>query len=171
MEVRRAPMPDGGFVTTYTDITDRRQSARFEAANLAKSRFLENMSHDLRKPIAAVIEDCQLLLMGRGSGLKKADRTTVENVRNNSSHLLSMVDELLEMSRIEAGQVEVKPTAVELPVVVAQVLRVAEPAAKAKGLVLRTDMTDELEVHTDGRLLGRILMNLLGNAVEFTSKG
>ena len=71
VEVRRAPMPDGGFVTTYTDITARRQSARFEAANLAKSRFLENMSHDLRKPIAAVIEDCQLLLIGGGSGLKE----------------------------------------------------------------------------------------------------
>ena len=120
MEVRRAPMPDGGFVTTYTDITDRRQSARFEAANLAKSRFLENMSHDLRKPIAAVIEDCQLLLMSGLGGLRKSERTTVENVRNNASHLLSMVDELLEMSRIEAGQVEVKPTAVEVPVVVAQ---------------------------------------------------
>ncbi len=171
MEVRRAPMPDGGFVTTYTDITDRRQSARFEAANLAKSRFLENMSHDLRKPIAAVIEDCQLLLIGGGSGLKESERTIVENVRDNTSHLLGMVDELLEMSRIEAGQVEVKPTAVAVPAAVAQALRVIEPAAKAKGLILKTDVESELEARTDGRLLARILMNLLGNAVEYTSKG
>ena len=171
MEVRRAPMPDGGFVTTYTDITDRRQSARFEAANLAKSRFLENMSHDLRKPIAAVIEDCQLLLIGGGSGLKKSDRTIVENVRDNTSHLLGMVDELLEMSRIEAGQVEVKPMAVTVPAAAAQALRVIEPAAKAKGLILKTDVESELEARTDGRLLVRILMNLLGNAVEYTSKG
>jgi two-component system, sensor histidine kinase len=171
MEVRRAPMPDGGFVTTYTDITDRRQSARFEAANLAKSRFLENMSHDLRKPIAAVIEDCQLLLIGGGSGLKNSERAIVENVRDNTSHLLGMVDELLEMSRIEAGQVEVKPTAVAVPAAVAQALRVIEPAAKAKGLILKTDVESELEARTDGRLLARILMNLLGNAVEYTSKG
>ncbi len=171
MEVRRAPMPDGGFVTTYTDITDRRQSARFEAANLAKSRFLENMSHDLRKPIAAVIEDCQLLLIGGGSDLKNSERTILENVRDNTSHLLGMVDELLEMSRIEAGQVEVKPTAVEVPAAVAQALRVIEPAANAKGLVLRTDTENELEARTDGQLLARILMNLLGNAVEYTSKG
>ncbi len=171
MEVRRAPMPDGGFVTTYTDITDRRQSARFEAANLAKSRFLENMSHDLRKPIAAVIEDCQILLIARGSGLKKSERNIVENIRDNSSHLLGMVDELLEMSRIEAGQVEVKPRAVAVPSAVAQALRVIEPAAKAKGLILKTDMEGELDTCTDGRLLARILMNLLGNAVEYTSKG
>ena len=171
VEVRRAPMPDGGFVTTYTDITDRRQSARFEAANLAKSRFLENMSHDLRKPIAAVIEDCQLLLIGGENGLKKSEWTIVENVRDNTSHLLGMVDELLEMSRIEAGQVEVKPTAVEVPAAVAQALRVIEPAAKAKGLVLKTNMENELEARTDGRLLARILMNLLGNAVEYTSRG
>ena len=171
MEVRRAPMPDGGFVTTYTDITDRRQSARFEAANLAKSRFLENMSHDLRKPIAAVIEDCQLLLIGEGSGLGRPERTIVENVRDNTRHLLSMVDELLEMARIEAGQVEVKPTAVEVPAAVAQALRVIEPAAKAKALALKTDVEKELEARTDGRLLARILMNLLGNAVEYTSKG
>lgn len=170
-EVRRAPMPDGGFVTTYTDITDRRQSARFEAANLAKSRFLENMSHDLRKPIAAVIEDCQLLLIDGGSSLKKSERTIVENVRDNTSHLLGMVDELLEMSRIEAGQVEVKPMAVAVPAATAQALRVIEPAAKAKGLILKTDVESELEAHTDGRLLVRILMNLLGNAVEYTSQG
>jgi two-component system, sensor histidine kinase len=171
MEVRRAPMPDGGFVTTYTDITDRRQSARFEAANLAKSRFLENMSHDLRKPIAAVIEDCQLLLAGDGSAPGEPERNTVGNIRDNASHLLGMVDELLEMSRIEAGQVEVKPTAVTVAGVVAQALRVVEPAAKAKGLVITTDIPNELDVRTDGRLLGRILMNLLGNAVEYTSKG
>ena len=171
MEVRRASMPDGGFVTTYTDITDRRQSARFEAANLAKSRFLENMSHDLRKPIAAVIEDCQLLLIGGGSGLKKSERTIVENIRDNTSHLLGMVDELLEMSRIEAGQVEVKPRAVAVPAAVAQALRVIEPAAKAKDLILKTEMEGEQEVRTDDRLLARILMNLLGNAVEYTSKG
>lgn len=170
-EVRRAPMPDGGFVTTYTDITDRRQSARFEAANLAKSRFLENMSHDLRKPIAAVIEDCQLLLIGGGSGLKQSEHAVVENVRDNASHLLGMVDELLEMSRIEAGQVDVKAKYVAVSAAVAQALRAVEPVAKAKSLTLETEMDNELEAKTDGRLLARILMNLLGNAVEYTSTG
>ena len=170
VEVRRAPMPDGGFVTTYTDITDKRQSARFEAANIAKSRFLENMSHDLRKPIAAVIEDCQLLL-GHRDGLGSLERSLIENVRGNTSHLLGMVDELLEMSRIEAGQVEVKPSHFAIATVMGQAKRVIEPAAKTKGLTLKTDVNDGIEVRTDERLLSRILMNLLGNAVEYTSKG
>ena len=170
VEVRRAPMPDGGFVTTYTDITDKRQSARFEAANIAKSRFLENMSHDLRKPIAAVIEDCQLLL-GQRDGLGSLERALIENVRGNTSHLLGMVDELLEMSRIEAGQVDVKPSRFAVVTALAQAQRVIEPTAKTKGLTLKTDVKEGIEVHTDERLLSRILMNLLGNAVEYTGKG
>jgi signal transduction histidine kinase len=171
MEVRRAPMPDGGFVTTYRDITDRRQSARFEAANLAKSRFLENMSHDLRKPIAAVIEDCQLLLMDGERGIKGSDQTVVENIRENAGHLLGIIDELLEMSRIEAGQVEVKAASFYILTAVSQAFRVMEPAAKAKGLVLKTDVENGLEASTDSRILVRVLMNLVGNAVEYTSKG
>ena len=72
MEVRRAPMPGGGFVTTYSDITDRKQAVRMELANEAKSQFLQNMSHDLRKPVAAIIEDTRLVLDGRGSPLTSA---------------------------------------------------------------------------------------------------
>jgi signal transduction histidine kinase len=171
VEVRRAPMPDGGFVTTYTDITFRKQSARLEAANEAKSSFLENMSHDLRKPIAAVIEDCRLLLAERGSGLYRSEKAVIENVIGNARHLLGMVDELLEMARIEAGQIEVKPRAISLTATVAQALRVTEPAAKAKGLRLTAETETEFEAHTDGRLLSRILMNLIGNAVEYTDAG
>ena len=171
VEVRRAPMPDGGFVTTYTDITFRKQSARLEAVNEAKSSFLENMSHDLRKPIAAVIEDCRLLLAERGSGLYQSEKAVIENVIGNARHLLGMVDELLEMARIEAGQIEVKPKAISLTATVAQALRVTEPAAKAKGLRLTAETEAELEANTDGRLLSRILMNLIGNAVEYTSEG
>ena len=128
------------------------------------------MSHDLRKPIAAVIEDCQLLL-GHRDGLGSLERSLIENVRGNTSHLLGMVDELLEMSRIEAGQVEVKPSHFAIATTLVQAQRVIEPVAKAKGLVLQTEVKDNLEVRTDERLLSRILMNLLGNEVEYTGKG
>ena len=171
VEIRRAPMPDGGFVTTYTDITFRKQSARLEAANEAKSRFLENMSHDLRKPISAVIEDCRLFLTRRGGNRLLPESTLIENISSNATHLLGMVDELLDMARIEAGQIEVRTKAVSLASTVGMAMRVAEPAAKAKGLVLTRDVESELEVCTDGRLLSRILMNLLGNAVEYTRTG
>ena len=171
IEVRRAPMPDGGFVTTATDITDRRQSARFEAANLAKSRFLENMSHDLRKPIAAVIEDCQLIAAEGKHRLSANDRTVIDNIRSNANHLLGMVDELLEMARIEARQIAVRPKLFNVSSALSQVLRVVEPSASAKGLSCLVHVDPDLEVRGDGRLFARIVMNLLANAVEYTETG
>ena len=171
IEVRRAPMPGGGFVTTYTDITRQKQSARLEAANEAKSRFLENMSHDLRKPIAAVIEDCRLLVARRGDALDAADRAILDNVSSNAGHLLGMVDDLLEMARIEAGQVKVKAKPFTLHDLSAPTLRVTEPAAKSKGLALTWEESADAEIHSDARLLLRILINLVSNAIEYTESG
>jgi signal transduction histidine kinase len=171
VEVRRAPMPDGGFVTTYTDVTEQKQRIRFEAANEAKSRFLENMSHDLRKPIAAIIEDAQLMRRSSASTNDGVLEGSIASVGANASHLLAMVDEVLEMSRIESGQVEVRLSLIHLAPFVAQAIRVVEPAARSKSLTIHSAIGAELTVHSDARLLGRILLNLLANAVEYTDKG
>ncbi len=171
MEVRRAPMPDGGFVTTYTDITDRKQATRMEIANEAKSKFLANMSHDLRKPITAIIEDIRLFLDRPGDRMPDDQRHNLENVQVSSNHLLGMVDELLEMARIEAGQVEVRPEEIAVDLIVGQGLRVIEPVAKAKRISIKTAVEDGLQAVTDPRLLSRILMNLAGNAAEYTDEG
>jgi signal transduction histidine kinase len=171
VEVRRAPMPDGGFVTTYADITDRKQRMRFEAANEAKSQFLQNMSHDLRKPITAIIEDTRLALADRIDETPTEMRRTYKSILANAGHLLGMIDELLEMSRIEAGQVSVKPRRFAIEPVIAQVLRVIEPAARAKGLNVRTEIDAGIEAHTDPLLLSRVVMNLASNAVENTPAG
>jgi signal transduction histidine kinase len=82
-----------------------------------------------------------------------------------------MVDELLEMSRIEAGQIEVKPEEVAVDTIVGQGLRVIDPVAKIKGVRVKTEVEDGLRVVTDPRLLSRILMNLAGNAAEYTDEG
>ena len=171
VEVRRAPMPDGGFVTTYADITDRKQRMRFEAANEAKSQFLQNMSHDLRKPITAIIEDTRLALADTTGETPTGMRRTYESIHANAGHLLGMIDELLEMSRIEAGQVAVKPRRFAIEPVIAQVLRVIEPAARAKGLDVRIEIDAGIEANTDPRLLSRVVMNLASNAVENTAAG
>jgi len=171
VEVRRAPMPDGGFVTTYTDITHQKQSARLAAANEAKSRFLENMSHDLRKPITAVIEDCRLLLTPQDRKIDSPTRAVLDNVSSNATHLLGMVDELLEMARIEAGQVTVNARPTTLHAVINQAMRATAPAAKAKGLELIWEAGHDADLLTDARLLSRILMNLIGNAIEYTAVG
>jgi signal transduction histidine kinase len=129
------------------------------------------MSHDLRKPITAIIEDVRLLLDSSGDDFSENQRRNMENVQVSSNHLLGMVDELLEMSRIEAGQVEVKPEEVAVETIVGQGLRVIEPVAKAKGLSVETEVEDGLQALTDPRLLSRILMNLVGNAAEYTDEG
>lgn len=178
MEVRRAPMPDGGFVTTYTDITERRraQEARIarreaDAANQAKSDFLRNMSHDLRKPVLAIAEYLKLVLDKSAGQLPPRQRSNLENAQISADHLRRMIDEILEMSRIEAGQVELQPEPVSLELLLDGVLLALRPVVKAKGLSLSAETEDGLHAVTDPRLLSRIIMNLAGNAVEYTDEG
>lgn len=178
MEVRRAPMPDGGFVTTYTDVTERKQAEdakiarrEAEAANEAKSDFLRNMSHDLRKPANAIIEAVGLVLKKAGKTLPARQRQNLENARVSSIHLRQMIDEILEISRIEAGQVEVNPVQVRLKPLVESCLQIVEPIAKAKGLDLHTQLEPKLQAATDPMLLSRILVNLASNAAEYTEHG
>jgi signal transduction histidine kinase len=169
-EIRRARMPDGGFVTTYTDITSRRQEERLKAAGEAKSKFLENMSHDLRKPAASIIEEARLLLADPAIG-QAGRRDSVETLHANAIHLLGLIDEILEMARIEAGQVDVGEGPVEIAPLVAAARRVIEPAARRKQLAVEDVVPPDLVVLTDGRLVMRILVNLLSNAVEYTTTG
>lgn len=178
IEVRRARMPDGGYVTTYTDITDRKRAVeneirrrQAEAANEFKSQFLGNMGHDLRKPVTAIIDDVRLLLEETENSFAGEHREYLENTHASSTHLLSMIDEILEMSRIEAGQIEVNSEPLAVEPLVDYGLRVIEPVAKAKGLSLKAEVEDGLEADTDPRLLSRILMNLAGNAAQYTGQG
>lgn len=165
-EVKRARMPDGGFVTTYTDITDRKQRDRFAAASEAKSQFLQNMSHDLRKPIAAIIEDANLL--ARKEPVKGQ---SLDGIKANADHLLVMIEDILAMARIEAGQIEAKPADVQIAPLLAQAIRLSRPRAAAKGLALHLAANEDLSVQTDPRLVSRIVLNLVSNAIEYTAEG
>jgi PAS domain S-box-containing protein len=178
IEIRRARMPDGGYVTTYTDITDRKQAEKAElarleaeAANEFKSKFLENMSHDLRKPVTAIIEDVRELLEDAGDSFASEHCEYLENTHASSTHLLAMIDEILEMSRIEAGQVGVSPEPLAVEPLVEYGLQVIEPVTKAKGLSTEAEVEDGLEAVTDPGLLSRIVMNLAGNAARYTNEG
>lgn len=178
VEVRRAPMPDGGFVTTYADITDRRRAERqtlarreAEAANAAKSHFLRNMSHDLRKPVNAIIEFNHLVLERAREVLPDRHRRNLEHVDVTSRHLLDMVDELLEMARIEAGQIEVRPELVPLAPIIERCAMTIRPLVEAKGLEFTYDVEADLRVTTDPRLMSRVVLNLCDNAAQYTPSG
>ncbi|MBY0336176.1 MAG: PAS-domain containing protein [Acetobacteraceae bacterium] len=171
------PTPDGGFVLTFTDITEDRavraelERARqaAEAASLAKSRFLATMSHELRTPLNAVIGFSEALKAGIAP-----DQTAefAEAIHEAGRHLLSLIDDILDVTRAEAGALPVLEERVDAARAVQDAARLMGPAADAGRLRLIQEVEPGLPaLRGDGRRLHQILLNLLSNAVKFTPEG
>jgi PAS domain S-box-containing protein len=142
------------------------------AANRAKAGFLATMSHELRTPLNATIGYVDLLLMGIPEPVPVGARKHVERIRLASQHLLSIIEEILTFSRIEAGRETVEREAVDLAGLVGEVSAIIEPLANERGLLLHVpDLESPPALVTDPRKLRQILVNLLGNAVKFTERG
>lgn len=141
-----------------------------EAANQAKSRFLAHMSHELRTPLNSVIGFSQYLV--DDEGLSAEHRRTVDSIYQSGQALLEMINEVLEMSRIEAGAVEVRTARVETATFLRQLYTILEPHV-ATGVRFDVRCEGELEQYfrTDRSKLRQILLNLIGNALKFTQEG
>jgi len=141
-----------------------------DAANAAKSHFLAHMSHELRTPLNSVIGFSQYLL--HDEGLSADHRRTVDNIHQSGEALLEMIDEVLEMSRIEAGAVVARLGTVDLVAFLAQLRTILVPHV-APGVRFEVRREGELEPYfrTDRSKLRQILVNLLGNALKFTQAG
>ncbi|HEX8243525.1 MAG TPA: PAS domain-containing protein [Longimicrobium sp.] len=142
------------------------------AANRAKAGFLATMSHELRTPLNAMIGYVDLLLMGIPDPIPVSAQGKVERIRLASRHLLSIIEEILTFSRIEAGREVPEVEEVDLAALTHEVSAIIEPLAREKGLLfhLPADI-DPPTLRTDPRKLRQILVNLLGNAVKFTPAG
>lgn len=144
-----------------------------EAANRAKSAFLANMSHELRTPLNAVIGFSDLL--GNEPFGKLGDaryKTYAEDIRMAGEHLLTLVNDLLDHSRIEAGKVELHEVDVDVRAVVRRVGRMMEDLARNRGIELEIHVDADLpRLRADERLIRQILLNLVSNAVKFTEAG
>ena len=142
------------------------------AANRAKAGFLATMSHELRTPLNAMIGYVDLLLLGIPEPLGEGARAQVERIRLASRHLLSIIEEILTFSRVEAGRETVEAEEVDLAALVGEVSAIIEPLAAARGIAFRApERLDPPTLATDPRKLRQILVNLLGNAVKFTREG
>jgi PAS domain S-box-containing protein len=167
------------FAVLVHDITERKRVEKdlikareaAESANRAKSRFLANMSHELRTPMNAILGYSQL--MQRDSSLHRDQREYLNIINRSGEHLLGLINDVLEISKIEAKRVALEPTTFDLPALLRDVAAVFRFETNAKGLEFDLEGVNEVPrcVITDESKVRQILMNVLGNAVKFTEKG
>lgn len=171
----------GRVFQTVEDFTARKaaeeslQIAKKQAedANRSKSEFLARMSHDLRTPLNAILGFSEIIeneILGPIS--IDAYKSYAQDIHHSGSHLLDLINDLLDLSKIEAGQYALSETSVALPDVVTQVMRLVEPDALKKRVRLKSEIAANLpHLHIDPRATRQMLLNLLSNAVKFTPKG
>ena len=151
--------------------TERAARHAAEAANRAKSQFLAGMSHELRTPLNGVLGYAQLLTMEGGLSARQA--RGVDTIQQSGQHLLALIDDILDLARIEAGHTELNPTPVSLPDFLQSVVNLMQVKADEKSLAFVFDAGVDLPaaVLADERRLRQVLLNLLGNAIKFTDHG
>jgi PAS domain S-box-containing protein len=145
---------------------------RAEAADHLKSAFLATMSHELRTPLNSIIGFTSMVLKGLAGPLNAEQSKQLEMVRSSSRHLLALINDVLDISKIEAGQLEVASERFDLRASIDKVLGIVAPLAEKKGLALCGNTVAEVgETVGDQRRVEQILLNLLNNAIKFTDTG
>lgn len=143
-----------------------------EAADRVKSAFLATMSHELRTPLNSIIGFTGIVLRGMAGPLNDEQRRQLTMVRGSAHHLLALINDVLDISKIEAGQVELDRAPFQLPATVAKVMDLVAPLAAQKGLALHAQVAPDVgEMTGDARRVEQVLFNLLGNAIKFTEHG
>lgn len=144
------------------------RNAEVERANRLKSEFLSGMSHELRTPLHTVIGFAELLAEEWEGPLNEKQKRFLNHIRNDSHHLLALIDDLLDLGKIESGALALRRDRFPLPDAVAEVVSSLQPRAAAKSIAIEIALDASVEVYADRLRLRQIFYNLLSNAIKFT---
>ncbi|WP_117195504.1 PAS domain-containing sensor histidine kinase [Rhizobium terrae] len=148
------------------------EKERAEAANQAKSEFLANMSHELRTPLNAILGFSEILMNGMFGPLGSPKYSEYcRDIHDSGKHLLNVINDILDMSKIEAGHMRIQCEPVDLKPLIEESLRLTSIAAEDKAIAIRQRLCDGLDMVGDRRALKQVMLNLLSNAVKFTNEG
>ena len=179
--IRRRGMPDGAVVSLYSDITERKAAdtkmaqawAQAELANRSKTDFLANMSHELRTPLNAIIGFSEILGGEHLGPLKHARYLEyAHDIHTSGQHLLSIINDVLDMSKIEAGKLDINEEEIVVRSLLAGGVRMVRERARQQSIELVCKVADaDHVIFGDERAIKQCLLNLLSNAIKFSEKG
>lgn len=145
---------------------------RAQTADRLKSTFLATMSHELRTPLNSIIGFTGIILQGLTGPLNEEQNKQLRMVQDSARHLLALINDVLDISKIEAGQLSLSNQSFNLRNSICKMADLVYPMAKKKGLVLKLDISDDIsDYFSDQRRLEQVILNLFNNAVKFTEKG
>jgi signal transduction histidine kinase len=157
-------------VRLFDEIQDK--SRQLEVASQHKSQFLANMSHELRTPLNAILGYTELMADGIYGQLPEKTMVVLKRLESNGRHLLGLINDVLDLSKIEAGQLTLDLSDYSLEDIAQTVRSTLEPLAADKKLAFKVEMAPKLPPgHGDGRRLTQVVINLVGNAIKFTDAG
>ena len=176
IEISLSPLKtDGGTLVSSAirDITERKQlELRMLDANRLKTEFLANMSHELRTPLNAIIGFAELMYKGKVGPLSPEHREYIGDIRTSSRHLLQLINDVLDLAKVESGTMEFRPEEVDLAQLTTEVRDILRGLAAKKRLRIEMDVDEEVRnVVVDAGRVKQILYNYLSNAIKFTPEG
>ena len=175
-EISLSPMTtaDGVLVTAaIRDVSDRKRlELRTQEASRLKSEFLANMSHELRTPLNAIIGFAQLMYNGRVGPVSAQHQEYLGDILTSSRHLLQLINDVLDLAKVESGKMELRPEQLDLQQLVGEVRDIVRGLAAAKRLIIEIQVDPEVAtVFLDPARLKQILYNYMSNAIKFTPEG